>query len=80
MTRRAAPLAPPDLDGMVAVASGPADRVSRWSGLLTGAAVPCAVARPCGPEDFAELWVPGDTADEARAVLRGEAGGEWLIW
>ena len=70
-----------DIDGMVAVASGTLDRVTHWAAVLSGAAVPCAVARPCCTEDFAELWVDSDAAGEARAALVAAGRSEEkLIW
>jgi hypothetical protein len=64
----------PDPDEMVAIASGTTACVDRWVSVLSGAAIPSAVARCCESDprapDFAELWVGRDDADEARKALR----------
>jgi hypothetical protein len=75
----------PNLELMVAIASGTSASVKRWASLLEHAAIPSVVAQPCSTdgrdEDFVELWVDRDDADEARQVLQTpQRGCEALIW
>jgi hypothetical protein len=67
---------PFDLTDKVAVASGSAERVKKWSQALQAASVPFTVVKCLsandtnGRSDQAELWVYQDDADKARTVIK----------
>ena len=69
----------PNFDLMVAVASGTSAWVERWASVLERAAIASALVEPCCTgaknEDFVELWVDRDDAEEARRVLRATGRG-----
>jgi hypothetical protein len=77
-----------DLTDKVAVASGSAEQIKKWSRALGKASIPHTVANSlaavdsaAGETQRAELWVRQDDADPARAVIQAvHLPGEAPMW
>ena len=75
-----------NIDGMVMVASGNSEMVTRWSTALRKRKIQFAVTSSVHEDgvpkpNYLEIWVEQEDADKARTVLiQAERGQVQLLW
>ena len=75
-----------NIDGMVVVASGTSEQITRWSVALRKRKIQFAVTSSVHEDgvpqpNYLEIWVEQDDADKARTVLiQAERGQAQMLW